>query len=166
MTLFWTRPYFLSCQLLWRAVSPSLPSNAFCLKVSIGENVSADETGFKWFHSKGFLFRYSDTLVREIRLGEEKAVGENSVKQMSTQRTENMKNVLTRSSRLWKSADSYCSRITKCYAIRNLKDLLVWTPHFDVSQDNQITNSSRIQLFGDISYIWLSSGHFTVKCYV
>ena len=81
-------------------MSPSLPSNAFCLKVSIVENVSADETGFKWFHRKGFLFRYSDTLVREIRLGKEKAIGENSVKQMSTQRTENMKNVLTRSLRL------------------------------------------------------------------
>lgn len=140
-------------------------------KVSIGKNESAGKIKFNWFHKKCFLFPYSNTFVREIRLRKKKLLKKNLLNRCLVW-------ILRMWKMFWHKVLDYERVMThtvlelpNACAIWDLQDLLTWTPQFEheeIRQNNELlkvtVNSRQSRLM--ILILGILLWNVTMKCFV
>ena len=134
------------------------------LKVSIGKNKPAGKIHFRWLHNKCFILPYSHVLVKESDWEWKKLL-----KKILLSRC--LLWVLRIWNMFWHEAWDY-ERVLIHLVLESpnahiewdLKDLLVWTPYFELEEKLMVNNSRsqqiRVKIFGS------HSGIFIWKCHI
>lgn len=133
------------------------------LKVSIGKNKPAGKIRFKWLHNKCFILPHSHVLVKESDWEWKKLSKKILLSRclLWALRIWNM---------FWHKAWDY-ERVLihivlespNAHIERDLKDLLVWTPYFELEEKIMVNNSRsqqiRVKIFGSHSGIFILKHH-------